>query len=106
MVRRGYLYVIVIIFLTAPRGVVLAQNAQEEQEQKQDQQQEPPDQQQRKTPPPVEPGEVVRPSETASTPSTVRRIATNFWQDQKGMWTSPFHINNDNAKWWGLFVGS
>jgi membrane-associated phospholipid phosphatase len=109
MVSRGCLCVMVVIFLALPNPALFAQNpAPEEQEQKQEQEQqrEPQDQQQQKTPPPVQPGEVVRPSETARTPSTVRRIATNFWQDQKGMWTSPFHINNDNAKWWGLFAGS
>ena len=103
MLRRNCVCMIVIVFLTLPHGIVFAQNAapQDQQEQKQ-----PQEQQQPKTPPPVEPGQVVRPSETASTPSTARRIVTNFFQDQKGMWTSPFHINNDNAKWWGLFAGS
>jgi len=62
--------------------------------------------QQTKTPPPVEPGQVTRPSETASTPSTIRRIATNFWSDQKAVWTSPLHINRENAKWWGVFAGT
>jgi membrane-associated phospholipid phosphatase len=56
-----------------------------------------------KQPPVQEPDQVVRPVETASTQSTVRKILTNFWHDQKGIWTSPAHINRDNAKWWGLF---
>src|SRR5205814_8702579 len=46
-----------------------------------------------KTPPAPDPGQIVRPSETASTPSTARKILTNFWGDQKAFFTSPFHIN-------------
>jgi hypothetical protein len=53
----------------------------------------------------VEPGQVVRPAETASTPSTARKILKNFWSDQKAMWTSPLRLNRDNAKWWALFGG-
>lgn len=25
--------------------------------------------------------------------------------DQKGIWTSPFHIDRENAKWWALLGG-
>jgi membrane-associated phospholipid phosphatase len=123
MLRRNCVCMLVMLFLTVPHGAVLAQNPapQEEQQQEQQQaqeqqppqehpepqeQQQPQGQQPAKTPPPLEPGQVVRPSETASTSSTARRILTNFWSDQKSMWTSPFHVNGDNAKWWGLFVGS
>lgn len=56
-------------------------------------------------PPVQEPDQVVRPVETARTPSTIRRIVTNFAHDQKGIWTSPFHIDRENAKWWALFGG-
>jgi hypothetical protein len=52
------------------------------------------------------PSQVVRPSETASTPSTGRRILKNLWSDQKAMWTSPFHIQAEDRKWWGLFGGA
>jgi hypothetical protein len=57
------------------------------------------------TPPVQEPDQVVRPIETARTPSTIRKIFTNFAHDQKGIWTSPLHINRANAKWWALFGG-
>ena len=52
-----------------------------------------------------EPDQVVRPIETARTPSTIRKIFTNFAHDQKGIWTSPFHIDRENAKWWALLGG-
>src|SRR5437763_1021187 len=55
------------------------------------------------TPPVQEPDQVVRPVETARTPSTVRKIMTNFLHDQKAIWTSPAHIDKDNVKWWVLF---
>ena len=55
--------------------------------------------------PPVaqDPAQIVRPSETASPPSTARKILTNVWNDQKVMWTSPFHTKPEDRKWWGLF---
>lgn len=56
-----------------------------------------------KTPPPQSPDQIVRPVETKEIPSTTRRILTNFWHDEKAIFTSPLHINRDNAKWWGLF---
>jgi membrane-associated phospholipid phosphatase len=33
-----------------------------------------------------------------------KHLPKNILQDQKEIWTSPFHINRDNAKWWALFV--
>jgi membrane-associated phospholipid phosphatase len=104
MLRRNCLCMIVILFLTVPHSAVLAQDPppQEQEEQRTEERQP----EETKTPPPQEPGQVVRPSETASTPSTGRKILTNFWHDQKAMWSSPFHINGDNAKWWGLFAAS
>jgi membrane-associated phospholipid phosphatase len=108
--RRFASISIASLFLTIFHVAAFAQDIREEQPQEQAQvqqdEQQRVDQQEPKTPPPVEPGEIVRPSETARTPSTARRIITNFWSDQKGMWTSPFHINRENSKWWGLFVGS
>jgi membrane-associated phospholipid phosphatase len=56
-------------------------------------------------PPAQDPDQIVRPIETARTPSTIKKIMTNFAHDQKGIWTSPFHIDRDNAKWWALFGG-
>ena len=38
-------------------------------------------------------------------PSTIRKTFTNFAHDQKAIWTSPLHINRENAKWWALFGG-
>jgi len=71
------------------------------QSQDQPQQQEPA----AKTPPVQEPDQVVRPVETAGSVSTVRKILTNFAHDQKGIWTSPFHIDRENAVWWAAFGG-
>jgi hypothetical protein len=33
-----------------------------------------------------------------------RRMPGYILHDQKAIWTSPFHINGGNAKWWGLFA--
>src|ERR1051325_6853976 len=30
-------------------------------------------------------------------------LPKNIWHDQKAIWTSPLHINRNNAKWWVLF---
>jgi hypothetical protein len=32
----------------------------------------------------------------------VKRLATNIWLDQKEIWTSPFHISQENVPWWIL----
>jgi len=32
-------------------------------------------------------------------------LPRSIWSDQKAIWSSPFHINRDNAKWWVLFAG-
>jgi membrane-associated phospholipid phosphatase len=57
------------------------------------------------TPPLQETDQIVKPIETAHTPSTLRKIFTNFAHDQKGIWMSPFRINRENGKWWALFGG-
>ena len=31
------------------------------------------------------------------------RFARNILQDQKAIWTSPFHMTETDAKWWVLF---
>ena len=85
-----------VLFLWAAPG--FAQDPDPQEQQQADQAQD-----QGKTPPPENPKEIVRPSETASTPSTARKILRNFWADQKGMWSSPFRMNGDGAKWWGGF---
>jgi membrane-associated phospholipid phosphatase len=33
-----------------------------------------------------------------------RRMPRFIWEDQKAIWTSPFHTSKSNAKWWGIFV--
>jgi len=55
--------------------------------------------------PAQKPEDVLRPAETERLPSTGRKIATNFWSDQKAIWTSPFHANRKNAQWWATFGG-
>src|SRR5215510_7401127 len=100
MPQRNCVCMIVILFLILAPCSLIAQEPTPPAEQQRA------EDQQTKTPPPVEPGQVTRPSETASTPSTIRRIATNFWSDQKAVWTSPLHINRENAKWWGVFAGT
>src|SRR5262245_53996477 len=32
-------------------------------------------------------------------------IPRNVLHDEKAIFTSPFHISRENAKWWGLFGG-
>src|SRR5262245_5473213 len=96
--------VVVLSLITPYYGVLLGQNVEPTEQERQQEAKTPT--QEAKTPPPEEPGQVVRPSETASTPSTARKIIKNFLSDQKAMWTSPLHINRDNAKWWALFGGS
>jgi membrane-associated phospholipid phosphatase len=54
-------------------------------------------------PPQEDPAQVVTPEQTASSSQTVKKIFTNFGSDQKAIWTSPFHIRHDDAKWWALF---
>src|SRR6185295_3466629 len=57
-------------------------------------------------PPPAQsPEDVLHPSETKHLPSTARKIFTNFWSDQKAMWTSPLHMTRQDAKWWVVFGG-
>ena len=63
------------------------------------------DQEQKEPPAVKEPEKIVTPSETAHPPSTARKILSNFWGDQKAMWTSPFHTKPEDVKWWALFGG-
>jgi len=32
-----------------------------------------------------------------------KKMLTNIWLDQKAIWTSPFHMERRDAKWWILF---
>jgi membrane-associated phospholipid phosphatase len=101
MLRRKCVLLFLTVSLFFPTIPGWAEDP-ETQEQNQQQQQQASDEQ-TKTPPPQKPEEIIRPAETASTPSTARKILSNFWSDQKGMWSSPFHMNRSNAKWWGVF---
>jgi len=44
-----------------------------------------------------------RTDETESLKPLVERLARNIGQDQKQIWTSPFHITRKNARWWLTF---
>lgn len=35
-----------------------------------------------------------------------RDIPKNLWQDEKAIFSSPFHINRENARWWMFFGGA
>ena len=98
---------VLVVCLILPRPALFAQDqiAAADRDQAQQEQQE--NKEQGTKPVPTEdPDQIVRPSETASTPSTGRRLLTNFWADQKAMWSSPFHIKAEDRKWWGIFGGS
>jgi membrane-associated phospholipid phosphatase len=84
--RQNYLSIFLIVFLLFTGAIPLHAQTQ------------PP-----MTPPAEVPAQVITPAETASSPSTIGSILSNFGADQKAIWTSPFHINHDNAKWWALF---
>jgi len=49
---------------------------------------------------------VFYPGDTESAGPLLHKVAGNFLLDQKEIWTSPFHINRHNAKWWLLFAGA
>jgi hypothetical protein len=38
--------------------------------------------------------------EPAAPAPSWRKMPANIWSDQKAIWTSPFHVNRKNAKWW------
>ena len=40
------------------------------------------------------------PGDTENVKPLARKLAGNLWLDQKQIWTSPFHMNRRNAKWW------
>jgi membrane-associated phospholipid phosphatase len=96
MLRKPCVLVFVITFALIQNRPAFAQDTGEPQKQEQGTQQ----------PPVQDPAQVVRPSETVRTPSTGRRIFTNVWSDQKAMWSSPFHMQPEDRKWWGLFGGA
>jgi membrane-associated phospholipid phosphatase len=71
----------------------------------------------RKAPPPPKPRTVlgIKPGEAAIKNKDFydatgyfhpfRRMPRFIWQDQKAIWTSPFHTSKKNAKWWAIFGG-
>ncbi len=46
------------------------------------------------------------PGDTESIKPLSKKLAENVWLDQKEIWTSPFHMNKENATWWILFGGA
>jgi len=46
------------------------------------------------------------PGDTESIKPLSRKLGGNILLDQKDIWTSPFHMNRHNAKWWILFGGA
>lgn len=105
MLRRNCISIVLIAFLIVPGVTAFAEDPDPQAQQEPQAPQEPKPSEGTKPPLPQDPAQVVKPSETASTPSTGRRILTNFWSDQKAMWTSPFHMKQEDAKWWTLFGG-
>jgi membrane-associated phospholipid phosphatase len=100
MVRHLYAPIISIALLAVQNSSALAQDAEVKQTADASQEQG------KQAPPQEDPAQILRPSETASTPSTGKRILANFWSDQKSMWSSPFHMKPEDRKWWGLFGGA
>ena len=49
---------------------------------------------------------VFYPGDTERPGPLLHKLGGNFLLDQKQIWTSPFHINRHNAKWWLLFGGA
>src|SRR6267143_866589 len=95
--------VIVFIALFSYSGIPAFAEGEEQQQTEPTQTDTQAQQPQQQPPAAQDPEQVVRPSETASTPSTGRKLLTNVWNDQKAMWTSPFHTKPEDRKWWGLF---
>jgi membrane-associated phospholipid phosphatase len=42
----------------------------------------------------------------SQTGSPLKRLPAHIWEDQKAVWTSPFHANRQDAKWWAVFGGA
>jgi membrane-associated phospholipid phosphatase len=87
MLQRNCISIALIGFLSVSGARVFAEGSQDLQAQTEAQ----------------TPAQEVTPRETANSESTVKRILQNFGEDQKAIWTSPFHIKHDNAKWWVIF---
>ncbi len=46
---------------------------------------------------------VFYPGDTEHVVPLTKKLLSNVWLDQKAIWTSPFHMHRDNAKWWAAF---
>jgi len=103
--QRNWLLAVIFSVFVFPIAPAVAQEESAHEEPAYEESAESAEPAQTKAPLPEDPGQVVHPSETASTASTGRKILTNFWSDQKAMWSSPFHMKREDAKWWGLFGG-
>jgi membrane-associated phospholipid phosphatase len=57
-------------------------------------------------PPPSQKTENPEEPESHGTRLRWQDIPRNVVHDQKAIFTSPFHINRENAKWWALFGGA
>ncbi|MEP6715587.1 MAG: phosphatase PAP2 family protein [Terriglobia bacterium] len=42
---------------------------------------------------------VYYPGDTESVKPLARKLLTNIWMDQKAIWTSPFHLDKEDAAW-------
>lgn len=48
---------------------------------------------------------VYYPGDTEHVGPLTKKLLGNVWLDQKAIWTSPFHMNRQNAEWWAVFGG-
>lgn len=46
---------------------------------------------------------VYYPGDTEHIGPLTKKLLGNVWLDQKAIWTSPFHMNRNDAEWWALF---
>jgi len=99
MLRPNCISIALIVFLVLPSVRAFSEGRQDREAHAEAQTPAP----QTLTPPVQDPAQLVTPAQTASSPSTIAKIVADFGTDQKAIWTSPFHVNRDNAKWWLIF---
>ncbi|HTA47648.1 MAG TPA: phosphatase PAP2 family protein [Bryobacteraceae bacterium] len=46
---------------------------------------------------------VYYPGDTEHVVPLTKKLLGNIWLDQKAIWTSPFHMNKEDAEWWAAF---
>lgn len=49
---------------------------------------------------------VYYPDDTENVVPLTKKLVGNVLLDQKAIWTSPFHVHKQNAKWWLIFGGA